>query len=238
VSHPVLQPATHSPLASVAPAPSPPGAPPMMPPLTPAPTSNAAIDPLVGGKQQPLPIMDPSPPVCRRLLPPSSAAQILVGGVPGRRGYGCPVRSGVHPPSWWIHPRPSRPRPRLSAPIRARRAAPVSTPPSVAARASFAHLRSRPPARRSRVPPPVCGRPRIRARLRPSTTVRLPVAAGRRLFIAHCGLITGALMTTTPSSVASSAALLGAMAVAPAPVIPLQPGAPPATAAPTPSSSP
>ena len=114
--------------------------------------------------------------VAASLLPPYTASQILVGGIPDRRVYGCPVRRGVHPPSQWIHPRPSRPRPRLSAPIRAHRAAPIRAHPSVAARASFAHLRPRPPARRPRTPPPVCGRPRVRGRLHPSAAVRPPAA--------------------------------------------------------------
>jgi len=65
---------------------------------------------------------------------------------------------------------------------------PVRAPPSVAARASFAHLRLRPLARRPRAPPPVCSRPRVRARLHPSAAVRPPATAHRRFSSATSGL--------------------------------------------------
>ena len=151
---PPANPAPQTPLPA-SPTPQPPA-----PPVAPL----AVIDPLVGGEQQPLPVKDPSPTACRRLSRPPSSARIFAGSISGRYGSGCPVRRGVvrappravcrgfRPPSRWIHLRP--PAPHLRLPV-----------PSAAACAPSALLRRWRPTRCPRVPPPIRGHPRVRARL-------------------------------------------------------------------------
>jgi len=110
----------------------------------------AAVDPLVGRDQQPLPVLpvlDPSPPAHRRQSKLSTSARILISRVSSRRGSGCSTCRGVvrappravcrgfHPPSRWIHLRPPPPirgcPPRPRPPARRPRSSVVGDPHAV-----------------------------------------------------------------------------------------------------------
>jgi len=135
------------------------------PPATPV-APPTVIDLLVGGELQPLPIKDPSPPARYRLSRSPSSARIFAGGISARYGSGCPVRRGVRHLSRRIRPRPSRPRPGLSAPVARRSYAPP------------ARLRSRPPARCLRSS--TRDRPRtVRTSLHPAAACAFAGASGR-----------------------------------------------------------